>query len=160
MSDDYEVKVRSLVPAKALAIASYGESVAAYRYHTLHDKTDDTALQAVFADMAIEEQGHHRDVQELLRKYYPPGDFVLSPEDKALVIVGTRLLEVTDRASFEQALGMIYESELLTGRFYQALADTTDNEQLRPVLRAMGQECFDHGARLKALPQSPLRSAQ
>ena len=80
--DDYRDKIRMLTPAKALAIAAYGESVAAYRYRTLSDKAPTTIYRDAFTEMATEEQGHHADVQKLLDENFPDSDFVLSPDDK------------------------------------------------------------------------------
>lgn len=149
--DDYHDKVSMLAPAKALAIAAYGESVAAYRYRTLSDKAPTTTYRDAFIEMATEEQGHHADVQSLLDRTFPNSDFVLSADDKSLIIVGPRLIEVTDRASFDRALVLIYESELLTGRFYRALHGVTPRDELKPLLKEMGDECFDHADRLKSL---------
>ena len=51
---DLEAKVRSLSPAKALAILSYGESVASYRYRTLAERTNDASLRHTLQTMADE----------------------------------------------------------------------------------------------------------
>lgn len=143
--------VRNLVPAKALAIAAYGESVAAYRYRTLVDKTTDERLKSIFQEMSDEEQGHHRQVQELTKQHFPGSDFVLTSSDKAMVIDGPRLLDVNDQASFDEALALIYESELLTGRFYHALREATDLDELKPLFQEMGDECFQHAKQLNQL---------
>ena len=57
MRSDPQAKLRTLSLDKALAIAAHDESVAAYPYRTLTDKTDDARLRRVFAEMADEEQG-------------------------------------------------------------------------------------------------------
>ena len=151
MATDLLTKVREIVPAKAFAIAAYGESVAAYRYRTLVDKTNDQRLQSIFQEMCDEEQDHHRQVQELNKRHFPGSDFVLTADDKAMVIDGPRLLEVNDQASFDEALSLIYESELLTGRFYHALEKVTDLEELKPLFKEMGDECFQHAKQLNQL---------
>ena len=152
MSNDYEAKVRSLSTEKALTVAAYGESVAAYRYRTLSEKTSSEVYREVFVEMADEEQSHHLMVQELLNKHFPGSDFVLTAADKELVIVGPRMLDATDRESFERAIEMIYESERLTGRFYATLHDITTQKELQPILKEMADECVGHAERLKKLP--------
>lgn len=154
MATDYEDKVRSLVPAKVLAIAAYGESVAAYRYRTLSQKTTSQILRDAFVEMAGEEQGHHGEIQKLIDKHFPGSDFVLTPQDKELVIAGPRLLDPQDAASLEEAMGMIHESEQLTGRFYRMLEQTTPLTELKPTFKSMADECFEHAKKLKALAEA------
>lgn len=139
--------------AKALAVAAYGESVAAYRYRTMVEKAPADELRDVFAEMAAEEQDHHMQVRELSNKHFPDSDFVLTPGDKELVIVGPRLLEFGTTDSAQSALDMVYESERLTGRFYAALHDETSLDELKPLLQEMADECFQHAGKLKALPK-------
>ncbi len=151
MSVDFDSKVREMSGAKALALASYGESVAAYRYRTLVEKTSSPSTRAVFVEMAEEEQGHHQRVEELLRRHYPGADFVLTPEDKELVIVGPRMLDASDPESYARALDMICESERLTGRLYATLHSITTEASLRPFFKEMADECVEHAERLEAL---------
>lgn len=152
MSDDLEAKVRALAPAKALAMAGYGESVAAYRYRMLAEKTTDETLVAVFVEMAEEEKGHHAMVEKLLANRHPGADFVLSQEDKEMVTVGQRMLDVNDKASFDRAMELLVDSERQTGRFYTALRVCTDDPQLRSIFQAMADECVEHAHRLETLP--------
>ena len=152
MSDDLEAKVRALAPAKALAMAGYGESVAAYRYRMLAEKTTDETLVAVFVEMAEEEKGHHAMVEKLLTDRHPGADFVLSQEDKEMVTVGQRMLDVNDKASFDRAMELLVDSEHRTGRFYTALHACTDDPQLKSVFREMADECVEHAHRLETLP--------
>jgi len=137
--------------AKAFAVAAYGESVAAYRYRSLVEKAPSDNVRKVFAEMAVEEQEHHVRIQDHQKKQFPESDFVLTPEDKDLVIVGPRLLDVSDAAATQRAMDFIYESERLTGSFYAALHDVTTAEELKPMLREMADECFEHAGRLKAI---------
>ncbi len=125
--------------------------MAAYRYRSLVEKTSDERLRAIFQEMCDEEQGHHRQVQDLTKRHFPGSDFVLTADDKAMVIDGPRLLDVNDQASFDEALSLIYESELLTGRFYHALQEVTDLDELKPLFKEMGDECFEHAQQLKDL---------
>lgn len=153
MADSYEDKVRALTPAKAIAIGVYGESVASYRYRTLAESTPDQADRNVFAAMAAEEHGHHARLKTLADDHFPGGDFVLTPEDKELIIVGPRMIEITDRKSRDEALAMIYESERLTGRFYAVLHESLADPAITPLMKEMADECFEHAeqiARLRA----------
>lgn len=150
--EDYEAKVRELSTEKALTLGAYGESVAAYRYRTLCEQATSAAHAQIFTEMADEEKGHHLLIQSLLKKHFPGSDFVLTPEDKELVIVGSRMLDVSDRASFERALELIAASERLTGGFYAALHKITDHTELKPVLKEMAEECLDHAKRLAEIP--------
>lgn len=152
MGDAYESKVKALTTEKALAVATFGESVAAYRYRTLVEKSTSVQHQKIFNEMANEEQGHHIRLQHLTRTHFSGSDYVLKPEEKELVIVGPRLLEVTDRPSYLRAIEMICESERLTGRFYATLHRLSDLEEIKPFLKEMSDECFEHADRLKAIP--------
>ena len=53
---DLEPIIKSMAPAKALALLGYGESVASYRYRTLADKAPSQRLKSVFEEMADEER--------------------------------------------------------------------------------------------------------
>ena len=143
--------VRSLSPAKALAVCAYGESVAAYRYRSLAEKTADEEVGRAFIEVAKEEARHHAGVQALLEHHFPGSDYVLSKEDKELVIVGPRTFEVRDEEALQRALVQIHESELQTGRFYAAFATVTERRELRPFLQEMARECFRHAERIKGL---------
>lgn len=151
MSDEYQANVQSLSLAKALAIAAYGESVAAFRYRTILDRVTDESLSATFLEMAREEQGHHARLQKLQRELFPGSDFVLTPEDKELVIVGPRLLDVTEDFPLSQTVEMMARSERLTGRFYTVLAKATATPHVKSFLQEMADECFDHAKLLNGL---------
>ena len=152
MLDDWGAIVRSLPPAKALAVAAYWESVAAYRYRTLAEKATVEAQRKFLADMANEEQNHHIRIQELLQEHFPDADFVLTPEDKELIIVGPRMLEVPDAGAFNRALEVILESERRTAKFYQILQDVIPRTDLKRTLREMMDECLAHAKRLENMP--------
>ena len=152
MAAEYEDRVRSLSAAKALAIAAYGESVAAYRYRTLADRTSSAKRRVVFTRIADEEQTHHKLVQDLMRSHFPGSDFVLMEEDKELVIVGPRMLDVADDASLVDAFDLMYQSERRTGQFYATLHAITTMDELKPLLGEMARECESHAERIQALP--------
>ena len=154
MDQAWAQKVRSLSPDKAMNMAAYGESVAAYRYRTLAEKFPTGERHRIFNEMADEEQSHHLEIQQILRTTFPQADFVLSNEDKAMVVVGPRMLEVTARTPLASVLETIVATEKLTGSFYAALQDTFVPESLRPRLKAMAEECFEHAALLKKIPDA------
>lgn len=129
----------------------YGESVAAFRYRMLTEKATEAELRRVFTEMADEEQGHHTALQAIADKHFPGVDFVLSPEDKELVIVGPRTFDLHDEESFRRALEMICQSEIQTGSFYAALRTITELDEIKPFLKEMADECFDHAERLRQL---------
>jgi len=137
--------------AKALTVAAYGESVASYRYRTLAEKVTSETHRRVFTEMADEEQGHYTTVLELMKHHFPGSDFILTPADKDMVIVGPRMLEPTEQGSIRVVLEQIQESERLTGRFYAALAETSAMLELRPMFQEMADECFEHAERLNAM---------
>lgn len=157
VTDEFESKVRNFSTEKALAVAAYGESVAAYRYRTLAERVPLEAHRKVFVEMADEEQGHHVLIQDLIRKYYPGSDFVLSPGDKELVIAGPRMPDITDEVALRKTIDLIRESECRTGRFYAVLHAHTDQESLKPVLNEMAEECVHHAKQLANLflPATP-----
>ena len=143
--------VRSLAPAKALAVCAYGESVAAYRYRSLAEKTADEEMGRAFIEVAKEEARHHAGVQALLDHHFSGSDYVLSKKDKELVSIGPRTFEVRDEEALQRALVQIHESELRTGHFYAAFATVIERRELRPFLQKMARECFRHAERIKGL---------
>ncbi|MEK6676101.1 MAG: ferritin family protein [Planctomycetota bacterium] len=150
--EDYQAKAKALSTAKALAIAAYGESVAAFRYRHLAEKTTNEIQRHVFSEMADEEHGHHLAVRALIDRTFPGSDFVLGAADKDLVIVGPRTFDLQTPEAYQSALGMIQESERRTGRFYAELADSVDAADLKAMFREMADECFEHAERLATIP--------
>lgn len=138
-------------PDKLLAIGVYGETVAAYRYLVLSEKAPNPRDRREFAEMADEEQGHKQRLQALLAEMYPQADFVLTPEDKELVVTGTRLLDVRDDASFHEAMRMILQTERQTAAFYAHHARIIPTVHLRELFQELAEEGADHYQRLKAM---------
>ncbi|MFO0974631.1 MAG: ferritin family protein [Phycisphaerae bacterium] len=140
-----------LGPDKALAIGSYGESVAAYRYLIFAEKAATQRQRDLFASMADEEQSHKQRLQRLLAQLYPDADFVLSENDKALVVVGPRLLDVRDADSFSAALRLTLATEQRTATFYHALAQLIRTDPLHAVFKELAEEGAEHYQRLQTL---------
>jgi erythrin-vacuolar iron transport family protein len=138
-------------PDKLLAIGAYGETVAAYRYLVLSEKAPGETERREFADMADEEQEHKQRLQGLIDDMYPGVDFVLTPEDKDLVVTGPRLLDVRDRASFADGIRMALETERKTAAFYAQHGKSLPHTHLRHVFHELAEEGAQHYQRLRAL---------
>jgi rubrerythrin len=138
-------------PDKLLAIGAYGETVAAYRYLVLSEKAPNEEDRREFAEMADEEQGHKQRLQHLLSEMYPDADFVLTAEDKDLVVTGTRLLDVRDESSFHEAMRMILQTERKTAAFYAHHAKLVPQAHLRELFHELAEEGADHYQRLKTV---------
>lgn len=107
-----------LTDDKALAIAAYGEAVAAYRYIELSEKSRDAQLRESFEQMAREERLQRDRIQALLQKLAPTGGYYLSQEDKLAVCVGPRLVDARDDARFDEAMKLVIASEKRSASFY------------------------------------------
>ena len=140
-----------LSPDKVLTIGTYGETVAAYRYLVLAEKALSEGERKEFAAMADEEQCHKQRLQKLLADMYPGADFVLTSEDKDMVVDGPRLLDVRDGDSFGRAMQMILMSERKTAAFYARLSKLVPQETLRSLFHELAEEGADHYQRLKAI---------
>lgn len=148
MRDDFAERLATMPDAKKIAIAIYGESVASYRYGVLADKAVSEEHRKLFADMRDEEKGHRAAMEHLGKKHFPDCDFVLTSDDKDLVIAGARLLEVGDAESFRRAMRFLHDTELRTGEFYRTLLESMPDGELGRFLRAMAKECVEHAESL------------
>lgn len=156
MIEEFKTRLRDMPDAKRLAVAIYGESVASYRYGVLADKARSDEHRRLFAEMQREERGHQQAIERLLRKHYPGEDFVLTAEDKDLVIVGARMLELKDEASFRTAMRFLHDTEMRTGQFYDALHELMPAGEIGRFLKQMAAECVEHGnSLLKIEPPQP-----
>lgn len=138
-------------PDKLLAIGAYGERVAAYRYLVLSERAPAPDQRREFAAMADEEQGHKQRLEKLLAEMYPDADFVLTAEDKELVVTGPRIIEVRDEAEFHAALRMILETERKTARFYAQHGKSLPAAGLQALFHELAEEGAEHYQRLRAL---------
>jgi len=138
-------------PDKLLAIGAYGESVAAYRYVVLSEKAPSPEQRRVFAEMADEEQDHKQRLENLLAELYPDADFVLTPDDKELVVTGQRLLDLRDEKSFAEAMRLVLETERKTAAFYAEHGRYLPQEDLRALFHELATEGAEHYNRLKSL---------
>lgn len=137
-------------PDKLLAIGAYGETVAAYRYLVLSEKAPEP-FRGEFADMADEEQDHKQRLQKLVESMYPGQDFVLTPEDKELVVTGPRLIEVRDDDDFQEVMRMVLHTERKTARFYANYGKFMPDASVRALFHELAEEGAEHYQRLKRL---------
>lgn len=137
-------------PDKLLAIGAYGETVAAYRYLVLAEKAPQN-FQKEFAAMADEEQDHKQRLQKLVADMYPGQDFVLTADDKELVVTGPRLLEVRDESEFQDAMKLVLQTERKTARFYANHAKYMPDNHIRALFHELAEEGAEHYQRLKTL---------
>lgn len=140
-------------PDKLLAIGAYGETVAAYRYLVLAEKAASPEDKHTFANLADEEQGHKQRLQKLLMDRYPDSTFLLSAEDKELVITGPRLLDVHTEISFAEAMAMMLQTERKVAGFYAQYSKDLREKELQTLFRELAEEGADHYQRLRKLAQ-------
>lgn len=136
---------------KALAIGAYGESVAAYRYLILAEKAHNPGHRRRFAEMADEEQDHKQRLERQLAARYPDAQFMLTPQDKEMVVVGPRLIDVRDDERMAESLRLTLATERRTSTFYHHLGEQTEEGPLRRLFRELAEEGADHYHRLQEL---------
>ncbi len=138
-------------PDKLLAIGAYGETVAAYRYVVLAEKAPLEEHRREFAAMADEEQDHKQRLQKLVKDMYPGQEFVLTAEDKELVVTGSRLLEVRNDEDFADAMRMVLSTERKTARFYANFGKFMPEPHIQSLFKELAEEGAEHYQRLKTL---------
>ena len=151
MATDADENLAGLGTDKALAIAAYGETVAACRYQLLAVKAPEPEACKQFADMADEEQEHKQRLQKITQRLYPDADFYLNDEDKELVVDGPRLLDVRDQASFAAAMELILITEKRTAGFYAKMSKHMDDEELRSLFVELAEEGAEHYKQLQRM---------
>ncbi len=139
---------------KALALASYGESVATYRYIILSEKARDARLRQAFEQLSREEKEHRDRIQSLLRQISPSGGFYLGPDDKLAVCVGPRLVDARDDARLDEALKLIIASEKRTASFYGRYSQVAQEPRVKALFTELAHEGLGHVRRLRELFQS------
>ncbi len=135
---------------KALAIAAYGESVSAYRYIILAEKSHSAPLRTSFEDMAQRENAQRDAIQTLLTQLFPAACFFLTAEDKSLVCVGPRLVDARDDAHFDEAMRLIVASEKRSISFYSRYAAVAAEPGVKALFEGLSGEGLE---RVKALRQ-------
>jgi rubrerythrin len=140
-----------LADDKALAIAAYGESVAAFRYIVLSEKSRDAKLRNSFETMAQEERLHRDRIQKILQRISPSAGFYLTPEDKLSVCVGPRLVDARDDARFEEAMRLVIASEKRTVSFYGRFALHARDAELKEAFLELARTGIERVQKLREL---------
>lgn len=151
MLSEFRNRLQDMPDAKRLALAIYGESVASYRYSVLAEKSSSEAHCRIFRSMQAEEREHQELLEDLSRKLFPTSDFVLSPEDKELVIVGKPMLDVSTPDRFARAMRFLHDTEKRTAEFYTVLHELMPDGAVGEVLNSMAKECYEHAESLLAI---------
>jgi len=134
-----------------VAIGAYGETVAAYRYLVLAEKSADPRYRRTFAAMADEEQSHKQRLQKLFQEMFPDTDFFLTPEDKEMVISGPRLLNLSEEFAIEDAMKMVLKTERKTAKFYAQHGRNLPDGKLQALFHELAEEGAEHYQRLRNL---------
>ncbi|HVS71786.1 MAG TPA: ferritin family protein [Phycisphaerae bacterium] len=136
---------------KALAIAAYGEAVAAYRYIELSEKARDSQLRDSFEQMARDERAQRDRIQGLLARIAPAAGFYLSQEDKLAVCVGPRLVDARDDARFDEAMKLVIASEKRSASFYLRYAVHARDPDVRTLFSELAEVGLGQVQRLRKL---------
>ena len=136
---------------KALAIAAFGESVAAYRYIVLSEKAQDVRLRASFEGMARDERDQRERIQILLEKLAPSAGYYLSQEDKLAVCVGPRLVDALDDARFDEAMKLVIASEKRCASFYARYSAFAADAEVKALFTELATIGIGKVHRLRAL---------
>lgn len=136
---------------KALAIAAFGESVAAYRYIVLSEKARDARLRESFETMAHEERRQRDRIQGLLQRLAPAAGYYLGPEDKLAVCVGPRLVDARDDARFDEAMRLVIASEKRSASFYARFSAFARDQEVKALFTELAAAGIAQVQRLRAL---------
>jgi len=140
-----------LTDDKALAIAAFGESVAAYRYIVLSEKARDARLRESFERMAHQERQQRDRIQALLQRLAPSAGYYLSQEDKLAVCVGPRLVDARDDARFDEAMKLVIASEKRSASFYARFTAFAQDEAVKALLAELAAAGIAQVQRLRTL---------
>jgi len=143
--------VSKITDDKALAIAAFGESVAAYRYIVLSEKARDPKLRDSFEAMSREERKQRERIHELLQKLAPTASYYLSQEDKLVVCVGPRLVDARDDARFDEAMKLVIASEKRSVSFYGRFAAFAQDPQVKALFTELAGAGIAQVQRLRLL---------
>ncbi len=136
---------------KALAVAAFGTSVAAYRYIVLSEKARDPRLRESFELMARQARLQRDRIQQLLQRLAPSAGYYLSPEDKLAVCVGPRLVDARDDARCDEALRLVIASEKRAASFYARFSAFAREPAVTALFPEMAAAGIAQVQRLRAL---------
>ncbi len=136
---------------KALAIAAFGASVAAYRYIVLSEKTLDARLRESFERMAHEARTQRDRMQAILSRLTPTAGYYLSQEDKLAVCVGPRLVDARDDARFDEAMKLVIASEKRLASFYARYARIARDAEVKNLFTELAESGIAQVQQLRTL---------
>ncbi len=136
---------------KMLAIAAFGESVAAYRYIILSEKSPNPKLQQSFEAIAQQERQQRDRLQKVLQRLSPAAGFYLSQEDKLAVCVGPRLVDARDDARFDEAMKLVIASEKRLASFYTRYAAFAKDAEVKVLFEELARTGLMQVRRLREL---------
>ena len=138
---------------KALAIAAYGQAVAAYRCIILAEKAVQNTLRASFEAMAGEKNLERDRLQAALARLFPAACFFLAAGDKNLVCVGPRLVDARDDTRFDEAMRLLIASEKRAISFYNRYASQAKTATVRELFLILAADGLERVRRLRRLFQ-------
>ncbi len=147
----HPVDIARLGDDKALAIAAYGEAVAAYRYIVLAEKARDENLRRSFQNMAQQENSQRDRLRDLLERLFPDVCFFLAAEDKRLVCVGPRLVDARNNERFDEAMKLIIASEKRAISFYSRYAAVAKIAEVRELFLTLTEAGLQRVRQLREL---------
>ncbi len=138
---------------KALAIAAFGQSVAAYRYMVLAEKAADPRLRTGLQEMAARENNRRTQLQTLQEKLFSSTCFFLDSHEKNMVCVGPRILDARDQAHFDEALKLLIASEKRIAGFYARYAAQTGRSEIKETFSTFADESLHRVSLLRRMGQ-------
>jgi rubrerythrin len=138
---------------KALAIAAFGQSVAAYRYMVLAEKAADPRLRAGLQEMAARENTRRTQLQSLQEKLFSSACFFLDSHEKNMVCVGPRILDARDQTHFDEALKLLIASEKRIAGFYARYAAQAGRLEIKEIFSAFADESLQRVSLLRRMGQ-------
>jgi len=130
-----------------LGFAIREEEEAAVFYSSLASKMEKPYMKKVFEDFAKEEMGHKAKLLGVREGKY------LAPSEKKIMDlrIGDFLVneKPSEKMDYQDALILAMKKEKAAFQLYSALAESTDNEDVRKTMVALAQEEARHKLRFE-----------
>ena len=125
-----------------LDFAIENEELAAKFYGDLSKKANDAAMKATFADMAREEIGHKKKLEEFKAtgKLEPSKDKILDLKISDYLVD----VEVSDSMEYQDVLILAMKREKAAFKLYKDMAAASRDPELKEVLLGLAQEEAKH----------------
>lgn len=148
-------RLHELSPEEVLMVAIDVEEVNGTRLRNFAELFADNSSDAaqVFAWMALEEDEHRTELEEVYKQRYGEIRRTLGQDDVRDVIEAHDLpegeLQVFGGLSLRQALEAVLAAELAAQNFYRQALKRTDDPDLQALFRKLGDFEADHVQRMK-----------